>query len=70
MKKEKEKEKEKRRKDERLHEIPGIGPTYSDISKGCRFHHRCPHVMDICREYEPDLTELDDGDGVRCWLRQ
>ncbi len=57
-----------RNKKKRLHEIPGIRPTYSDISTGCRFYPRCPHVMNICKEHEPDLIELEDGQWMRCWL--
>lgn len=35
---------------------------------GCRFHTRCPHVMDRCRTVEPELTEITPGQFVACHL--
>lgn len=35
---------------------------------GCRFHPRCPHVMDRCRREEPILTEVEGGGKVACQL--
>ena len=38
-------------------EIPGLihPPT------GCRFHPRCPHAMDVCRQRFPGRTDLGNG---------
>jgi oligopeptide/dipeptide ABC transporter ATP-binding protein len=33
---------------------------------GCRFHHRCKYVIDICRGTEPLLTELKPCHRVAC----
>ena len=47
--------------------IPGISPSLIDYPDGCRFHPRCRHVMDICRQKHPDMTEIKDGHFVRCF---
>ena len=35
---------------------------------GCKFHPRCPFVMDVCKGQEPQLKELEPGHWVSCWL--
>ncbi|HYK83622.1 MAG TPA: ABC transporter ATP-binding protein [Gemmatimonadales bacterium] len=56
----------------RLHSIPGQVPAATAWPSGCRFHPRCPHAWERCREEEP--PPLDAGTGepgthtVRCWL--
>ncbi len=35
---------------------------------GCRFHPRCPFVMDRCRTEEPALKEVEPGHFVACYL--
>ena len=47
--------------------IPGISPSLIDYPNGCRFHPRCSHVMDICRQKHPRMTEMKDGHFVRCF---
>ena len=37
---------------------------------GCRFHTRCPYVMDRCRSEEPALQEITLGHRVACHLRE
>jgi oligopeptide/dipeptide ABC transporter ATP-binding protein len=44
-------------------ELPGDVPNPAAPPPGCRFHPRCPHVMDVCRSQEP--MQLN---GVACWL--
>jgi peptide/nickel transport system ATP-binding protein len=44
----------------RIEGIPGAPPDLRHPPSGCRFHPRCTHVMDICRESDPPLV----GDGV------
>ena len=31
--------------------------------RGCRFHPRCPYVMPICKEVDPDLAPVSDDPG-------
>ena len=50
-----------------LQEIPGMVPSLLEIPEGCRFHPRCPRVMDICRKEEPSLVQKDSRQ-VLCWL--
>ncbi len=35
---------------------------------GCRFHPRCPYVMDVCRLNDPVLKEVKKGHYVACHL--
>jgi peptide/nickel transport system ATP-binding protein len=47
--------------------IPGAPPDLARLPSGCRFHPRCPDVMDICPVREPGLYERG-GALVRCLL--
>jgi peptide/nickel transport system ATP-binding protein len=47
--------------------IPGSPPDLARPPSGCRFHPRCPDVMDICPVREPELYSRD-GAEVRCLL--
>ena len=49
--------------------IEGDVPSPLNPPSGCRFHTRCPYVMDRCRSEEPLLKRLDDGRLVACHLR-
>ncbi|MBN2284409.1 MAG: ABC transporter ATP-binding protein [Deltaproteobacteria bacterium] len=57
----------KSRREARLHTIPGTVPSLYHLPRGCSFQDRCPSVMDICRQEEPDLTEEGAHHRVRCW---
>ncbi|MFX0209881.1 MAG: ABC transporter ATP-binding protein [Candidatus Hodarchaeota archaeon] len=46
--------------------IPGDIPSAMNVPEGCRFHPRCPWVMDICKEVEPGYTEISPGWRVSC----
>ena len=48
--------------------IPGTPPDLVNPPSGCRFHPRCPYVMDICREREPRRFEPEKGQKTMCWL--
>lgn len=48
--------------------IPGRIPDYRDPPPGCRFHPRCPHVMDICRTEKPPAYPMGNGHAVACFL--
>jgi peptide/nickel transport system ATP-binding protein len=67
-----------------LQASPAIDPTMREVSRkvnvkgdlspssahpsGCKFHPRCPFVMDVCKSQEPELKELEPGHWVACWL--
>ncbi len=46
----------------------GEVPNPIDPPSGCRLHPRCPQAVDICREAEPPLAEVDRGHRVSCHL--
>lgn len=48
--------------------IPGRIPDYLNPPPGCRFHPRCPHVMDICRTEKPPAYRVGDEHEVACFL--
>ncbi len=48
--------------------IPGRIPDYLNPPPGCRFHTRCPHVMDVCRTEKPPAYRVDEGHEVACFL--
>ncbi len=52
----------------RLQEIPGMVPSPLEMPKGCRFHPRCPKVMDVCPRDAPPLVVLGEHRRVSCWL--
>jgi oligopeptide/dipeptide ABC transporter ATP-binding protein len=48
--------------------LHGEVPNAIDPPSGCRFHTRCPIVMERCRHVEPQLSEVAPGHHVRCHL--
>ena len=46
----------------------GEAPDLRKLPSGCKFHPRCPMVMDKCKEIEPPVFETDQGSRVLCWL--
>jgi peptide/nickel transport system ATP-binding protein len=48
--------------------ISGRIPDYLRPPDGCRFHPRCPHVMDACRAQKPPFFESAKGHFVACYL--
>src|SRR3989454_10253296 len=55
---------------ERLTQIQGQPPSLLNPPRGCRFHPRCPYVMEICKTTEPDLLPVshDPEHFQRCHL--
>lgn len=52
----------------KLKSIPGNHPSLINPPPGCRFHPRCEHCMDICKEKEPPMFSITDRHRVKCWL--
>lgn len=52
----------------RMTGIPGNTPSPLDWPPGCRFHPRCPRVMEICRQELPAMREVAPGQSVACHL--
>ena len=50
--------------------LKGERPDPSNIPPGCRFHPRCPFVMDICRKEAPAEMFVSEGHWVSCHLQQ
>jgi peptide/nickel transport system ATP-binding protein len=57
---------------ERLVQIKGQPPSLLNPPRGCRFHPRCPYVMNICKEQDPELLPVpNEGDHLQaCHLDQ
>jgi peptide/nickel transport system ATP-binding protein len=58
---------------ERLVQISGQPPSLLFPPRGCRFHPRCPYVMPICKETEPELAAVPGAEvehRTRCHLDQ
>jgi peptide/nickel transport system ATP-binding protein len=55
---------------ERLVQIPGQPPSLLRPPSGCRFHPRCPYVMEVCKTTFPELrpTERDPNHLQACHL--
>ncbi len=47
--------------------LPGDVPSPLNPPKGCRFHPRCPVVMDHCSIEEPRFLEVSPDHWVACW---
>jgi peptide/nickel transport system ATP-binding protein len=43
---------------ERLTQIPGQPPSLLRPPAGCRFHPRCPYVMEVCKTTVPELAPI------------
>ncbi len=53
----------------RLDGIPGKTPSPGNRPDGCRFHDRCPFVIDACRTNEPDLLPVGEDHSSKCLRR-
>jgi peptide/nickel transport system ATP-binding protein len=51
-----------------LESIKGSVPNLIFPPTGCRFHPRCPFVMDKCVTTKPPLIEARPNHFVECWL--
>jgi oligopeptide transport system ATP-binding protein len=48
--------------------LEGDVPSPANPPKGCNFCTRCPKVMDVCREQEPEFKDYGNGHYAACWL--
>lgn len=48
--------------------LPGAPPNLANPPGGCRFHARCPYVMEICQTEVPDLVPVRENHRVACHL--
>ncbi|MDV2684267.1 ATP-binding cassette domain-containing protein [Alkalihalophilus lindianensis] len=48
--------------------LSGEIPSASNPPSGCKFHTRCPVVMDVCKKKVPQAVNLGEGHSVACHL--
>ena len=48
--------------------LTGSVPSPANPPSGCRFHTRCPHVMEVCRRAKPAVRTVDEGHRAACHL--
>lgn len=53
-----------------LKTIPGAVPSLYALPSGCRFSERCALVEEACRVREPELTEIEEGHFVACFIAE
>jgi oligopeptide/dipeptide ABC transporter ATP-binding protein len=51
-----------------LQTIEGNVPSAIDPPSGCRFHTRCPKVMEICKQVEPARLQVGEKHFTACHL--
>lgn len=51
-----------------LSALEGEVPSPINPPSGCRFHTRCPHVMEKCKQDIPQMVKIDSGHEVACYL--
>jgi peptide/nickel transport system ATP-binding protein len=52
----------------RIEAIKGTMLSPTQATAGCKFHERCPYVMEKCTSTRPELSPHGDGRAVRCFL--
>ena len=53
-------------RDHRLEAIPGMPPILTQLSTGCAFAPRCPHVEDRCSAADPPVSRVTIDHAARC----
>lgn len=52
--------------EEMLHPVPGMTPNPADLPSGCKFHPRCKHCTEECKNTEVPMKEIAPGHFCRC----
>lgn len=52
---------------ERIH-LQGELPSPENLPTGCKFHTRCPYVMEICKTSTPQVKDFSDTHNCNCFL--
>lgn len=52
---------------ERIH-LQGELPSPENLPTGCKFHTRCPYVMEICKTSTPQVKDFSDTHNCKCFL--
>lgn len=54
----------------KLNSIKGSVPSFDHMPAGCRFHPRCPYVMEKCRHGAVPIFTIDQAPShwAKCWL--
>ncbi len=52
--------------EEMLHPVPGMTPNPADLPSGCKFHPRCKHCTEECKNTEIPMKEIAPGHFCRC----
>ncbi len=48
--------------------LKGSIPSPVNPPKGCKFHTRCTHCMEVCKEVPPEYREIEPGHFCACHL--
>ncbi len=48
--------------------LQGETPNPIHLPSGCRFHPRCPIVIERCKSEDPAYAELGQGHQAACWM--
>lgn len=48
--------------------LKGDLPSPSNLPSGCKFHTRCPYVMEICKTVVPNVTKFSETHCAYCHL--
>jgi peptide/nickel transport system ATP-binding protein len=57
-------------REQRIQGIKGAPPDLRNPPSGCRFHPRCPYVMDICVEESPPIVGDAEHFSACWWVQQ
>ena len=52
---------------EKVH-LKGELPSPENLPAGCKFHTRCPYVMDKCKNEQPQITCFSQSHNCKCFL--